>query len=105
MFGRLSIGLSGSITVAQLALRLAKSSTSLSPLIQASARLARTGSAPSATWPVVVMTLALGHSTGMRASSLAPAVTEMVTPGSLRSAAVFRRPALSLWISSRLPLE
>ena len=61
--------------------------TSLSPLIHTSAFLARTGSAPSDTWPVVVMTFGLaGNSVGMRGSSLAPAVTEKVTSALLASA-------------------
>ena len=59
MFGRRSSGLPGSITCAQLSLRFASRITSLSPLIHTSAFLARTGSAPSETWPVVVMSFAL----------------------------------------------
>ena len=86
-------------------LRLAKSSTSLSPLIHTSAFFARTGSAPSTTCPVVVMSFAFGNRTGMRGSSLPPATTENVTFGSLKSAAFLNRPALSLCTISRLPLD
>src|SRR6266508_3138386 len=66
-------------------------------LIQASARFARTGSAPSVICPLVVITFGpLGNRSGMRGSPLAPVVTEMMTFGSLRSAAVLKRSALSL---------
>ena len=41
--------------------------------------MARMGSAPSVTCPVVVMIFTFGHRIGMRASSLAPAVIEKVT--------------------------
>ena len=103
---RRSSGLPGSITCAQLSLRFASRITSMSPLIHTSAFLARTGSAPSETWPVVVMIFGLaGNSSGMRGSSLAPAVTENVTSGLLASAAVLNRSALSLWHSSNEPLR
>src|SRR5205814_10625386 len=84
VFGGLSIGWSVSTTCAQVGLRFANSSTSLSPLIHTSAFLARTGSAPSTTWPAVVMSFAFGNKTGMRGSSLPPATTENVTLGSLK---------------------
>src|SRR3954453_11676809 len=99
------IGFSGSTTAAQLLLRFANRMTSLSPLIQTCARFARTGSAPSVTWPGVVMTFAFGNSSGMRGSSLAPAVTEKITSSLLRSAAVLNRSALSLWIRRLLPFD